>query len=164
MKNSKFFLPICLIVLCVTIAAVIVGSTCRFNNCNNRKVKNGEYCSDHTCEWEGCTSEKCTGNKHYCFYHMQQIDSQRQSEETILTESQISSAKKVIEEYIQYLVKESSIISEVNLLSDKPDAVIDSVLIYRCNVDREKLGTLSATIYLSILEDGTFKVTKLLYD
>ena len=164
MKNIKYFIPIGLIVLCVTLVAVKVGTTCSQRNCDNRRVKNGKYCSEHTCEWEGCTVQKGAGKENYCYYHAQQNALQSQSEEIILTESQISKAKKAINEYVQNLMEKQSDILGVNLLSDDPDVVLDYVLTYRCNVVRKDSDMNLATIYVSILEDGTFKATKLLYD
>lgn len=81
-----------------------------------------------------------------------------------MTESQISKAKKAINEYVQNLMEKQSDILGVNLLSDDPDVVLDYVLTYRCNVVRKDSDMNLATIYVSIVEDGTFKATKLLYD
>ena len=137
---------------------------CSKKNCSNFKIKNGEYCSEHNCEWEGCTSPKGAGKTHYCYYHAEQNALNNQSKEITLTDSQVKKAKQVIEEYCDNLMDKQSNILAVNLINNYPEYVSEYSCSFRCNVVREDDNTNLATIYLSINDNGDFKVDRLMYD
>lgn len=137
---------------------------CSQKNCNNFKIKNGEYCSEHNCEWEGCTSPKGAGKTHYCYYHAEQSALNNESAEITLTESQVSEAKQVIKEYCEDLMGKQSYILAINLINEYPEYVSEYSCSFRCNVVREDDNTNLGTIYLSINNDDSFKVDRLMLD
>lgn len=163
-KLIKYFAIIFLPIFCIMIFGVYKELICSEKNCNNFKIKNGEYCSEHTCEWEGCTSPKGAGKTHYCYYHAEQNALNNQSEEITLTESQVSEAKQVIKEYCEDLMGKQSYILAINLINEYPEYVSEYSCSFRCNVVREDDNTNLGTIYLSINNDGSFKVDRLMLD
>lgn len=161
-KTIKYFIIILLPIFCIMIFGIYNEAVCSRKNCNNFKVKNGKYCSDHTCETEGCINEKEPGFN-FCYSCIE--DSwNNQSEEIMLTDSQVTRAKQAIEEYCENLMDKQSNILAVNIINDYPEYVTDYSCSFRCNVVREDDNTNLATIYLSISDNGSFKVDRLMYD
>ena len=163
MKKSKYLIPI-LFTLCAFLFVIYIETTCSLKNCDNMRVKNGKYCPEHTCEWEGCTDKKGIGKTHYCYYHVEQNALNNKIEEITLTDYQVNQAKQVIKEYCETLMEKQSNILAVNLLNVYPEYVSEYSCSFRCNIVREDDNTNLATIYLSINNDGTFKVNRLMYD
>lgn len=87
-----------------------------------------------------------------------------QSEKITLTDDQVSKVKQAIEEYCENLMDKQSNILAVNLINDYPEYVTDYSCSFRCNVVREDDNTNLATMYLSISDNGDFKVDRLMYD
>ena len=162
MKNLKYIIPIFLFMFCVILFIICIETTCDLDNCYNARVKNGKYCSEHTCESDGCVNKKSPGSD-MCYSCIE--DSwNNQSEEITLTDSQVKKAKQVIEEYCDNLMDKQSNILAVNLINNYPEYVSEYSCSFRCNVVREDNNTNLATIYLSINDNGDFKVDRLMYD
>ena len=147
---------------CVILVIICIETTCDFDNCYNARVKNGKYCSEHTCESDGCVNKKSPGSDmcYSCIEDSWNI----QSEEITLTDSQVKKAKQVIEEYCDNLMDKQSNILAINLINNYPEYVSEYSCSFRCNVVREDDNTNLATIYLSINNNGDFKVDRLMYD
>lgn len=164
MKNLKYILPIIFLMFCIILFVVCIETTCSLDNCDNTRISGGKYCSEHNCEWEGCTSQKGAGKKHYCYYHVEQNALNNQVEEVVLTDSQVQKAKEAVREYTKKLMDKQTNILAINLINDYPEYVSEYSCSFRCNVVREDDNTNLATIYLSIDNDGNFKVSRLMYD
>lgn len=161
-KLIKYFVIILLPIFCIMIFGIYKEVICSQKNCNNFKIKNGEYCSEHTCEVEGCFNEKSPGSN-MC-YSCIEDSLNNESEEITLTESQVSEAKQVIKEYCDDLMGKQSNILAINLINKYPEYVSEYSCSFRCNVVREDDNTNLGTIYLSINNDGSFKVDRLMLD
>ncbi len=86
------------------------------------------------------------------------------SKEITLTESQVSEAKQVIKKYCEDLMDKQSYILAINLINEYPEYVSEYSCSFRCNVVREDDNTNLGTIYISINNDGSFKVDRLMLD
>ncbi len=158
----KYFVVILLPMFCIIIFCVYKEGICSQKKCNNHKIKNGEYCYEHTCEVDGCVNERFPGH-HKCYSCME--DSRNnQSEEIKLTDVQVSKAKQVIEQYSKDLMNKQSYVLGINLINEYPEYVSEYSCSFRCNVVRKDDDTNLATMYLSINDNGDFKVDRLMYD
>ncbi len=163
MKNLKYIIPIFLFMFCIILFIVYIETTCSLDNCDNKRIKNGKYCLEHTCETEGCVNKKAPGS--YSCYSCHEDSRNNQNDDTItLTDSQVNSAKQLIQDYCETLMKKQSNILAVNLINEYPEYVSEHSCSFRCNVVREDDDTNLGTIHLTINKDGTFEVDKLMYD
>ena len=80
-----------------------------------------------------------------------------------LSEQQIEDIKKIVDKYINDLIKEHDNIVAVNLINKEPYIGIIYIT-FNCNVVRTDLKTNPATIYVIMNSDGGFKVQSLIYD
>lgn len=166
MRNEKYIVLMILFLFCVCIISLSIynGTICNFDDCNKKRVENGHYCVEHTCEVDGCVEQRGIAQK-LCYYHFEKhINNYQTENEFILTDSQIRESRKVVDEYCNKLTSEHSNILSVNIINDNPNVVSKSYLTYDCNVILDGDNTNLGTIYVLISSDGTFKVSKLLYD
>lgn len=161
-KLIKYFVIILLPIFCIMVFGICKEVICSQKNCNNYRVKNGKFCSGHTCEIEGCFNEKSPGSN-MCYSCIE--DSwNNESEEVTLTDTQVSRAKKVIKEYCENLMNNQSYVLAINLINDYPEYISEYSCSFRCNVVMEDDDINLATIYLSISNNGDFKVDRLMLD
>lgn len=163
MKNLKYIIPIFLLMLCIILFVIYIETTCSLDNCDNTRVNGGKYCSAHTCETEGCFNKKAPGSYSCYSCHEDSLNNQDENE-VILTDSQVNKAKKAIEDYCKTLMENQSNLLAINLINGYPEYVSEYSCSFRCNVVREDDNTNLATIYLSINNDGSFEVDRLMYD
>lgn len=147
--------------------------TCKAENCNEPCISyklghetfNGSYCEEHTCIETDCYNGiefGKFGDGKYCTYHKSKKDYVEQNK-IILSDYQIEEVKKVVNEYCESIMSKHSDILAINLINDEPETGIIFIT-YRCNVVREDSRTNLATIYISMHDDGTFRVIELKYD
>lgn len=146
---------------------------CRVENCDNEcfkyRIANSWYytncCQEHKCVIDNCNEcielDKFGDGKH-CVYHKSKIDYQEENK-IKLTDSQIQEATKTVEEYCKLLMSEQTNIKSINFIGDNPE-IGTIYIMYHCNVVREDSDINPATIYITINNDGSFKVQSLDYN
>ena len=147
--------------------------TCRVENCDNPCIKYrvaNSYYYANCCEEHKCIEKDCYdcielgefGDGEHCTYHLSKINYQEENK-MILTDSQIQESKRVVDEYCDLLMSKQSNIKSINFIGDNPE-IGTIYIMYRCNVVREDSDINPATIYVTMDDDGNFKVQSLDYD
>ena len=166
-----------LLITLITLMVMLIGcsskqaeNVCQADECNNLciiyRIANskfyGVYCEEHTCIEQDCYSGREIGNNKYCTYHKLKYEQEEQNK-IKLSASQITIIREIVDEYCELLISKHSNILAVNIINDIPET--SSLYIkYYCNVVRKDSNINPATIYITIEEDGSFKVDNLEYD
>ncbi len=146
---------------------------CKVEDCNNPcieyRVADSYYyancCEEHKCIEKDC--DECIelgefSDGIHCTYHLSKINYQEENK-IILTESQIQESKRIVDEYCDLLMSKQTNIISINFTEDAPE-IGTIYIMYHCNVVREDYNIKPATIFVTMDNEGNFKVQSLDYD